>query len=93
MRDAKMPVSSAKAAHSFYSALHAFEAGLTRNSISHKLRSGECVAFDNRRILHGRQGYTLKEGGKRRLIGSYLDWDEVLSKKRYLMGVHEAHQN
>ena len=41
---------------------------------------GECVVFDNQRVLHGRVGYTLDpRGGNRHYNGCYVDWDEVLS--------------
>ena len=41
---------------------------------------GECVVFDNHRVLHGRVGYTLDpRGGTRFYNGCYADWDEVLS--------------
>ena len=41
---------------------------------------GECVVFDNLRILHGRKGFDLKENGERTVQGGYVDWDEVRSK-------------
>lgn len=42
--------------------------------------SGEILAFDNHRILHGRKGYQ----GSRLLIGGYLDWDLLRSRTRVL---------
>ncbi|XP_059091647.1 gamma-butyrobetaine dioxygenase-like [Tigriopus californicus] len=51
-----------------------------QNMILYKLQAGECVIFDNQRILHGRRGYALEEGGHRYLQGGYMDWDEVNSK-------------
>ena len=41
---------------------------------------GECVVFDNLRVLHGRKGFNLKENGERTVQGGYVDWDEVRSK-------------
>ena len=41
---------------------------------------GECVVFDNLRVLHGRKGFGLKEDGERTIQGGYVDWDEVRSK-------------
>ena len=42
---------------------------------------GECVVFDNHRVLHGRVGYTMDpKGGNRIYNGCYVDWDEILSK-------------
>ena len=47
------------------------------------------VIFDNRRVLHGRHGFTIEvregEDSKlRHLEGGYLDWDEIKSKMRLL---------
>ena len=41
---------------------------------------GECVVFDNLRVLHGRKGFELTEKGERTIQGGYVDWDEVRSK-------------
>ena len=48
----------------------------------HKLKPGECVAFDNTRVLHGRKGYSYKDksSGERFLQGAYIDWDEIWSR-------------
>lgn len=42
---------------------------------------GECVLFDNRRVLHARTAFS---GGERWLRGAYLDSDPFLSKLRVL---------
>lgn len=55
--------------------------------------SGECVAFDNRRVLHGRQGFTSKSAGAgkgRRLVGWYVDWDEIWSRTNVLRAAAAA---
>lgn len=44
---------------------------------------GDLVMFDNRRILHGRQGFT-PASGTRRLEGCYIDHDEVHSRLRVI---------
>ena len=41
---------------------------------------GECVVFDNLRVLHGRKGFGFRENGERTIQGGYVDWDEVRSK-------------
>ena len=47
------------------------------------LAPGDVLAFDNRRILHGRDGYT--EGtGQRFLRGCYGERDELHSRIRIL---------
>lgn len=43
-------------------------------------RPGDLVAFDNRRILHGREAYA--SGGHRHLRGFYVDHDEIRSWAR-----------
>ena len=49
-----------------------------------KLGPGECVVFDNLRVLHGRTGYSYDpasgDGGVRNYKGAYIDWDELISK-------------
>ncbi|GAA6039468.1 hypothetical protein JCM8097_009566 [Rhodosporidiobolus ruineniae] len=61
----------------------------------HQLEPGECVVFDNRRVLHARTGFEFladeaaKAGEKgetssRWLKGAYMDGDEVWSKLRVL---------
>lgn len=54
-----------------------------KNLFSYKLKEGECVIFNNRRILHGRQGFDA-EGGERWLKGTYVDTDVVASRLRVL---------
>lgn len=49
-----------------------------------QLEEGDCVAFDNRRVLHAREGFTLGQGGQRWLKGAYCDGDEVRSQWRVL---------
>ncbi len=52
--------------------------------LSYALRPGDLIAFDNRRILHGRTAIE-PGGGPRVLHGAYLDHDEVHSRLRVLM--------
>ena len=49
-----------------------------------KLSPGDILCFDNRRILHGRTGFSLAEGGTRTLLGTYVRWMKLL---------HEASQS
>ena len=49
------------------------------------MQPGECVVFDNTRILHGRRAFTAEDTGKPRwLRGAYVDKDPYLSKLRVL---------
>lgn len=51
-----------------------------RAQFPHKLKPGQCVIFDNRRIVHGRQQFAT-ENEERWLKGAYLDtvrdWGET----------------
>jgi gamma-butyrobetaine dioxygenase len=51
--------------------------------ISFKLKPGEMVVFDNRRILHGREAFN-PATGHRLLRGFYIDRGEIDSRIRTL---------
>ncbi|CAD0097026.1 unnamed protein product [Aureobasidium mustum] len=51
------------------------------NVYRRQMAPGECVIFDNRRVLHARTAFA---GGERWLRGAYLDDDPYLSKMRVL---------
>ncbi len=69
-----------------YDALRRFArlAADPRFQLRYPFAPGDVVAFDNRRVLHGRDGYDTDGdgGGRRHLRGIYLDHDEVLSRLR-----------
>ncbi|KAK0273983.1 hypothetical protein LTS00_015625 [Friedmanniomyces endolithicus] len=49
------------------------------------MKPGECVIFDNQRILHARRAFEVQDAGKERwLRGAYLDSDPYHSKLRVL---------
>ena len=49
------------------------------------MQPGECVIFDNRRVLHARKAFEVGDEGKERwLRGAYLDKDPLMSKMRVL---------
>ncbi len=50
------------------------------NLIRFKLEEGDCAVFDNVRFLHGRLGFTMGPGDRRKLVGCYMDWDEIRSR-------------
>ncbi|POS86425.1 hypothetical protein EPUL_003498 [Erysiphe pulchra] len=52
-----------------------------KNVIKYKMVPGECVIFNNRRILHGRESFEV-QAGERWLKGCYLDSDVFLSRSR-----------
>lgn len=49
------------------------------------MKPGECVIFDNRRVLHARKAFEVGDAGKERwLRGAYIDKDPYVSKTRVL---------
>ena len=55
-----------------------------RFQMRYPFRPGDIVAFDNRRVLHGRDAFEPRPGTRRRLIGTYIDTDEFYSRLRVL---------
>ena len=68
-----------------YSAVRTFSrvAGSERFQMRYPFEPGDLVAFDNRRILHGRSPIDA-DGGTRVLHGTYIDHDEIYSRLRVL---------
>ena len=50
-----------------------------------RLNAGECIVFDNHRIVHGRAAYSATSG-ERHLRGCYTDRGELRSTYRVLSG-------
>lgn len=55
-----------------------------RFAANFKTKAGEILIFDNIRLLHGRNAYEDNSNNVRKLIGAYIDWDEVYSRLRCL---------
>ena len=53
------------------------------NLYEYRLQEGECVIFNNRRVLHGRRQFDTATG-MRWLKGAYIDTDVFMSKYRVL---------
>ncbi|KAI3652489.1 hypothetical protein MP228_001914 [Amoeboaphelidium protococcarum] len=70
----------------WYEAFQHFQSIIEDESMlcSLKLAEGECAVFANRRVLHGRQGFTVGENGMRLLRGTYIDWDIFLDQWRVI---------
>ena len=47
------------------------------NLVTYKMREGDMLVFNNKRVLHGRAAY--EATSPRYLQGCYFDWDEVYS--------------
>ncbi|WP_397543745.1 TauD/TfdA family dioxygenase [Roseovarius salis] len=54
-----------------------------------RLNAGECIVFDNHRIVHGREGFSA-ESGQRHLRGCYTDRGAAWSTYRTLAGREAA---
>lgn len=69
----------------YYRAYRAFMARMRRQDygVSLKLKAGEMVVFDNRRVLHGRDSFD-PNTGFRHLHGCYVDRGEFASRLRVL---------
>lgn len=70
---------------SYVAAAHAYEKLLSSedNLYEYRLNEGECVIFDNRRVLHARKAFDATKG-ERWLKGAYVDDDVFFSKLRVL---------
>ena len=76
-----------------YAALRCFSsvAAADRFQLRFPFRPGDLVGFDNRRILHGRDGYA--SAGLRHLRGCYLDHDDLYSYARQQARARAARLN
>jgi len=83
-RDSVLNDVSAETVKEYYHACKLWDALLNEpsNTIWNKSAPGEILCFDNRRVLHGRSGFQVQAGETRKLIGTYLRWDEVRSMAR-----------
>ena len=81
-RSMEPPAGGRAGTASFYRAYRAFVALLDRDdhAVEITLRPGELVAFDNRRVLHGRRAFRSTE--RRHLQGCYIDIDAIHSAAR-----------
>lgn len=80
-----------KVQESAYTAYRAFcaRAQDPRYQMAFRYRPGDLLAFDNRRVLHGRAGYDA-QGGERFIEGIYADRDDLYSRIRSLRREHGA---
>lgn len=79
-----------------YRSFRAFarRADAPRYRITLTYRPGDLIAFDNRRVLHGRTGYD-GSSGRRFIEGVYADRDELYSRIRKIrrdLGAAEQHE-
>lgn len=71
--------------YQFKSALAKFQAITEdeKNIYEYKMKEGEMVIFNNRRVLHARRAFDINSG-ERWLKGAYIDTDVIQSKLRVL---------
>jgi len=62
------------------------------NQFELRLKEGEVVIFQNRRILHGRRNFDAASGD-RWLKGAYVDGDVYRSKLRVLVEIYKKKQD
>jgi gamma-butyrobetaine dioxygenase len=76
----------------FYAAYRAFAEILYRPElmVTFRLGPGDCVVFDNTRLLHARTGFA--DSGDRHLQGCYADLDAIASQHKVLRGEFVADQ-
>ena len=70
----------------FYAAYRRFAEIVTRPElmVTFRLGPGDCVVFDNTRLLHARTGFA--DTGDRHLQGCYADLDAIASQHKVLLG-------
>ncbi|KAI4661570.1 uncharacterized protein J4E78_004359 [Alternaria triticimaculans] len=83
--EARIGSGNSTSLRSFIAASHAYEKLLSaeENLYEYRLNEGECVIFDNRRVLHARKAFDATKG-ERWLKGAYVDDDVFFSKLRVL---------
>ncbi|KAF0301102.1 Gamma-butyrobetaine dioxygenase [Amphibalanus amphitrite] len=52
------------------------------NQLTFKMDNGDVAVFNNRRVTHGRLGFTVTEDSQRTLEGGYVDWDDIMCRYR-----------
>lgn len=83
--EARIGSNNATSLRSFLTAAHEYESLLSseENLYEYRLNEGECVVFDNRRVLHARRAFDASKG-ERWLKGAYVDDDVFFSRLRVL---------
>lgn len=73
----------------FHKAMQRFDelVNAPENMFEYRMNEGECVIFDNRRVLHARRAFEADKG-ERWLKGTYADRDVYFSKLRVLEGIY-----
>lgn len=85
-----VPHVSADLVPELYGALRRWTAAIDdpANAITIELAPGDLLALHNHRVLHGRTAFELGAHGRRRLLGCYLDIEDLLSRRAVLARHH-----
>ncbi len=78
---------SAKQSEPYFRAFSTFTKIINRSQlrVDHRLKPGDLISFNNRRVLHAREAFaSTKENGERHLQGTYIDTEIFESKYRAL---------
>ncbi|KAH9845763.1 Gamma-butyrobetaine dioxygenase [Teratosphaeria destructans] len=82
-----LPTSLNQSVRLWHRAAAAFNASIQQEEAIYErmMRPGECVIFDNRRVLHARRAFDVGDVGRERwLRGAYVDRDPFVSKLKVL---------
>jgi len=76
----------------FYGSYRSFAEviGRSEHQVRFRLEPGDCVVFDNTRVLHARTAFSDTDAGTRHLQGCYSDLDGLMSTVAVLEGLHGA---
>ncbi|XP_077987992.1 gamma-butyrobetaine dioxygenase-like [Glandiceps talaboti] len=77
----------------YYKAYHVFAQLLEEShlKLKHRLQPGECIVFNNRRMLHAREAFS-QDSGSRHLQGCYVNIDEFKTKVQVMMALRGTGQ-
>ncbi|KAH8197580.1 hypothetical protein TruAng_008264 [Truncatella angustata] len=89
--DQYIPAGAERELRHWKHAAHEFKALLEdgKNVFEYKMKPGECVVFDNLRVLHGRRQFN-SSSGKRWLRGMYVEGNSFKSKLQSLASRRQA---
>ncbi|XP_075168333.1 gamma-butyrobetaine dioxygenase-like [Haematobia irritans] len=69
---------------SWYRANSLFVRMAHEQAVTFKTQPGDILAFNNLRVVHGRTGYDDSKNNVRHIMGAFVDWDTIHSKRRVL---------
>ncbi|XP_072024289.1 gamma-butyrobetaine dioxygenase-like [Amphiura filiformis] len=70
--------------HKAYKAIKTLNTMLYDDMVEVKIAPGEIGCFDNFRLVHARNSFTVTENSSRHMEGGYIDWDQARSRMRVI---------